>query len=117
MAIGKGKNEFHVLFQEYAKAFKGRHQLEWSKDLWKLLEMGKKVTDEDLAGRLEEEAEFLGRIDPPQWKIIQKAEKRGEVLEVAHREGWPGVLKLIKTLIGEYGAANEACQACKKVDD
>lgn len=61
--------------------------------------MGKKESDEDLAGRLEEEAEFMGRISPLQWKVIEKAEKRGEVLEVAHKEGWPGVLRLIKTLI------------------
>jgi len=98
-AIGNGINEFHPLFQEYAKAFKGRHQLEWSKELWDLLEMGKKESDEDLAGRLEEEAEFMGRIGPEQWKVIEKAEKRGEVLEVAHKEGWRGVIKFINTLI------------------
>jgi len=95
-AIGKGINEFQPLFQEYAKAFKGRHQLEWSKGLRELLEVGKEESDADLAGRLEEDAEFLGLIGPEVWALVLSREKRGELLEVAYREGWPGVLTFIR---------------------
>jgi hypothetical protein len=110
-AIGKGISEFELLFKEYAKAFKGRHQLEWSRGLRELLAMGKEESDADLSGRLEEGAEFLGLIGPDHWNVILRIDKRGELLELAHREGWTGVLKLIKTLIGKYGVANEACKA------
>lgn len=101
-AIGKGVTEWEGLFREYAKAFKGRHQLEWSKGLRELLELDKEESDADLAGRLEDDAEFLGLIGPEVWAVVLRREKRGEVLEVAHREGWPGVVNLIRKLSGGW---------------
>lgn len=95
-AIGKGVTEWEGLFREYAKAFKGRHQLEWSKGLRELLEVGKEESDADLAGALEDDAEFLGLIGPEVWALVLSREKRGELLEVAYREGWPGVLTFIR---------------------
>jgi hypothetical protein len=110
-AIGEDKKEWSVKFREYAKGFHGRHQLQWSKGLRDLLGLGAPVSDEDLAQAEADGGEFLGHLGHKEWSLILKAEKRGELLEVAHREGWTGVLKLIKTLIGKYGVANEACKA------
>ena len=100
-AIGKGIKEFQPLFQEYAKAFKGRHQLEWSKGLRDLLMMGKEESDGDLAGKVEEDSELLGLIRPETWNLVLSREKRGELLEVAYREGWPGVVRFTMRLSGK----------------
>ncbi len=98
-AIGGGNKEWPAKFREYAKGFHGRHQLQWSKGLRELLGLGAPVSDEDLAKTEPDGGEFLGLLGREQWRIIEKADKRGELLEAAHREGWPGVLKFITTLI------------------
>lgn len=63
--------------------------------------MGKEESDADLAEGVEEGAEFLGLIGPDVWKVILRREKRGELLEAAHREGWPGVLNFIRRIKDE----------------
>jgi hypothetical protein len=98
-AIGGGNQEWPAKFREYAKGFHGRHQLQWSKGLRELLGLGAPASDEELAQAEADGGEFLGHLGQLEWALILKAEKRGELLEVAHVEGWPGVLKFIKTLI------------------
>jgi hypothetical protein len=106
-AIGKGVTEMSGLFQEFASCFRGRHQLEWSKGLRALLCLGIEVTDGDLAEADPDGGEFLGFLGVEQWRLILRAEKRGELLEVAYREGWGGVLNFIKVLIGHRDPGQE----------
>lgn len=89
------------LFQEYAKAFKGKLQLVWSRGLRALLGLGPEKTDEELAEEQEESAVLLGSLSRADWSRVLGAERRGELLEVAAVEGWPGVVALIARLRGE----------------
>lgn len=91
------------LFQEYAKAFKGKRQLAWSKGLRDLLGLDVEATDEELAASQEESAVLLGSLSRANWARVVLAEKRGEVLEAAAAAGWPGVLALIARLKGGGG--------------
>jgi len=71
------------LWQEYAKCFKGKRQLVWSRGLRKLVGLGVEESDQDIAEREVEEAKLLMMLDLWQWKIILANDARGDVLEVA----------------------------------
>jgi hypothetical protein len=85
-----------ALFVEYAKAFKGKRQLVWSKGLKALFEV-EEQTDEETAAKLEDDAFLLGSIGFDDWRLILKAEVRGEVLELA-RHDWEAVDRLLSYL-------------------
>lgn len=87
------------LFREYAKAFKGKRQLVWSKGLRDLLGLGKDKTDEEIAAQVDEEAELLGTLSAQEWAWVLRADRRGELLHVAEASGWSGVLRYIAKLI------------------
>jgi hypothetical protein len=95
-----GDDSARSLFQDYARCFSGRHQLEWSKGLRDRLSMGREDTDLELASKVEEEALLLGSLSKQEWKFVVAAEKRGELLEVAATAGWSGVLSFIGSLCG-----------------
>lgn len=86
------------LFREYAKAFKGKRQLVWSRGLRDLLGLDTELTDLELAEKEEESAELLGSLSLGQWRFILQKEVRGEVLEVARMQGWEGVLSYLAGL-------------------
>jgi hypothetical protein len=99
--IKKDKNSSSVgLFQDYAKAFKGKSQLTWSKGLKKYFSLEEK-TDQQLVDEKEKEARIIGAINPDIWKKICKDKKRGEVLELA-RSGWLPVQQFI---LSSYGVS------------
>lgn len=96
--LRQGKKE---LFCEYAKRFKGKRQLVWSDGLRDLLGLGKPLTDEEIADKEDEAAELLGQLTDYEWAWILRAEKRGELLQVANESGWLGVLRFIGELLRE----------------
>lgn len=103
---GLSDEDYSSLYCEYAEAFKGRHQLEWSKGLRELLGLGGEVSDRELADSVEEEAEFLGALTRDQWAVVLRADRRGELLEVASASGWEGVVRFVWQLVGAgYGSA------------
>lgn len=85
-----------ALFREYAQAFKGKRQLQYSNGLKKLYQV-EDLTDEQIAAVQDDEAELLGSIDLDQWRLILAADLRGEVLELA-RHGWEPVARLLSSL-------------------
>lgn len=113
-AVGEGHREWGTRFREYADAFHGRHQLEWSRGLRDELGLKEQVSDAEIASTEEEGAEFLGFIGWNDWKVILAEEKRGELLEVAYKEGWSGVLEFIRELVGDRGGRGNAKLLCSK---
>lgn len=70
------------LFREYAKAFKGKRQLVWSKDLRNMLLSDlPELTDEEAADSVDADAEFFALVPLTIWKIVLKKNLRGVVLE------------------------------------
>lgn len=70
------------LFREYAKAFKGKRQLVWSKDLRNLLLADlPELTDEEAADSVDSDAELFALVPLPIWKIVLKKGDRGVLLE------------------------------------
>ncbi len=88
----QGREELLPVFKEYARYFKGRHQLTCSSGLRKrLLGDEQEKTDEELAAEEREQAVLLGRLTRRQWHIVLANDVRGELLEVAHSGDWQQV--------------------------
>lgn len=85
-----------ALFREYSAAFKGKRQLVWSKGLKAIFAVEEK-TDEETAAAIEARSVLFGYIELEDWRLILKADLRGEVLELA-RLGWDLVEALIVSL-------------------
>jgi translation elongation factor EF-1beta len=85
------------LFRDYAEAFHGRHQLQFSRGLKKLYQIAE-VSDDELVQSQDEDAFLLGSLDLAQWRIVCKAEARGLLLEVAANSDWEGVLRTVDHL-------------------
>lgn len=71
------------LFQEFAKAVRGKRVLSFSDGLRDRLELGQEKTDEELAVAEEETAVVLATLDRYQWAAVVGNCARGELLEVA----------------------------------
>lgn len=89
-------DHFGNLFREYAKAFKSKRQLVWSDGLRDLLGLGAEKTEEEAAAAIEDGAELLGLLSVHDWRLVLRADRRAELLEVASKSGWDGVVKFIR---------------------
>jgi len=98
-----GDDRAGALFVEYAQAFKGKRQLYWSPGLRDKLGMAVEKTDEEIlaeaeAQQAEPDTELVGTLRFEDWRLVLSRNARGEVLTVAERHGWPGVLWLLGKL-------------------
>lgn len=96
-----GDERAGALFVEYAEAFHGRHQLQFSRGLKHRYQLDE-WTDEELAAKQDEDAELLGSIQLNDWRMICKMGQRGAVLEVASTFGWSGVEVVLDGLRRAY---------------
>lgn len=85
------------LFREYAEAFHGRHQLQFSQGLKHRYDIAE-VSDAALVDRQDADAVLLGVLDLDQWRLVCRANQRGALLEVAAVSGWFGVVKMLDGL-------------------
>jgi hypothetical protein len=93
------------LFREYAKCFKGKRQLVWSKGLRLDLLTTEEQTDEEIADAVEPDAELFALVPLSTWKVILHKQLRGVVLEKC-REGKPALddyLTQLSKFTIEYG--------------
>lgn len=91
-------------FIEYAKSFKGRRQLYWSKGLKQFLLQqidDTELSDEDIANEQVESEEVLGEIAKSDWRLVVKHGYRFKLLEAIYEFGFPvlyEVLLYLRTL-------------------
>jgi hypothetical protein len=77
-----GDLRYGPIFKEYAKEFKGKRQLVWSRGLRDRFDLGREETDEEIAAREDETAVKFASIPLNCWRAILSQKKRGEVLEI-----------------------------------
>ena len=94
-----GDTQYDKLFQEYARAFSGKRQLDWSTGLRDRLRMGEAAPDDQVAGELSAESVFFANIPSEVWRVILKDELRGEVLAVC-KDGLQALVDFIVKLCG-----------------
>jgi hypothetical protein len=93
-----GDKQAARLFVEFARAFKGKQQLLWSRGLKELYRV-EETSDEDLAGKQDELAALLGTIGEHEWRQVLRAEARGIVLMLAVAGGWDAVRMYLDGLL------------------
>jgi hypothetical protein len=98
-----GDDRSGELWQEYARQFKGKRQLVWSRGLRKRLGLDREETDDEIAKREDEESFLLASLSFRQWKVILANDARGEVLEIASRNDPDALNEFLKLI----GAKNE----------
>lgn len=109
LAGGEGVARAGQLFREYAEAFHGRHQLQFSRGL-KARYAVEDLSDEDLTHRQDDDADLLGSIGLDDWRNVCRANQRGSLLEVAAVGGWAAVELLLDGLrasgrgVGQLGS-------------
>ena len=98
------KPVYIALFQEYEKAFKGRHMLVWSNGLKKHFGIIQK-SDEAIAESIGEPFRLLASISADQWKKLRKrcfgGAWRGELLEIVKEYGYDGLANYYEATVGE----------------
>ncbi|MBI5651164.1 MAG: protein rep [Chloroflexi bacterium] len=87
-----------MLWQEYARAFKGKRQLVWSRGLRTKLGLGYEETDEAIAKREDEQAVRLLSLTLRQWRTVLGNDARGEVLEIASSGDRDQVLEFLERI-------------------
>lgn len=98
---GRGNKQAGKLFQEYAAAMKGRHQLYIPPKLKELFEIAE-VSDQELVERLPDDWQVVVEILAVLWREIVRLDKRRELLDVIESTNGDGreVLKWIAALPG-----------------
>jgi hypothetical protein len=97
--IDEGVKEYKALFREYARGFKGKRQLVWSDGLRDVLGLGREKSDAEIAKEIDQDAVLLGMLTRADWTAVRRADRRGELLEIASSQGWDGVVKFIQCLV------------------
>ena len=86
------------LFQEHARAFKGRRQLVSSKGLRALLDLGIEKTDQELAVESTETAKEVATVSQWNWQRVLRYKARADLLIVAELHGEEGVTRFLRGL-------------------
>lgn len=89
-----------ALFIEFARVFKGKRQLHWSRGLKKRYAIGEKNDDELAQEKEDDFAVWLGTITMEQWRDVLAVEGRGVVLSIAARGGWSAVVSYLAEIQG-----------------
>jgi hypothetical protein len=99
-AFNAGDDHAGKLWQDYARTFKGRHQLQWSRGLRELLGLGKLESDQEIAERADQPAVLLAALSRRQWQVVLGNDARGELIEVASS----GEIEQLQKFLHEIGA-------------
>ena len=99
-----------ALFRLYAHAFKGRHQLLWSKGLRaKLLPEQVELSDQQIVERPDDErAVLLAELSTDDWKAIRRVHGQAAVLEAAER-GKDELAAVLYTLTASRTGSPSGC--------
>lgn len=99
----EGDERAGELWQEYARCFKGKRQLVWSRGFRKLLGLDVEQSDEEIAKEVDEESFLLASLSFKQWKIVCANDARGEVLEIASRNDVDALNEFLKKIGAKDG--------------
>jgi len=87
-----------ALFAEFAKAFRGKRQLVWSRGLRELLELGAEASDAEVAAARMEDCLLLARLSADDWRLVDGLDARGELLVIAKHGSELVLTRFLETL-------------------
>ncbi len=86
------------IWRIYALAFKGRHQLTWSRGLRKLLGLGREESDKVIVERAEDSLSWLALLSSHQWQVVLANDARVELLQAGDRGDRAAVEEFLRGL-------------------
>lgn len=89
---------YQALFREFAAAFHGTRQLQWSKGLKRALLGTEGLTDEEVADSIGEADPVLIVLNLEQWQAVRRGNLQGDVLLIAELHGADGVRHFLVSL-------------------
>jgi len=96
---GAGDKKAGTLFVEYASAFKGSSQLQWSRGLRDMLGISKEQSDAVLIEETDSaEGDVLALLDRQEWVLILNSGKQAELLKVAGSGNESDIWEFIEAL-------------------
>ena len=99
----QGKVWAKHLWIEFAISFKGRHQLEPSRNFWRELTPGiSEVSDQELVKQEGKNAVCIGQIDSIVWKAVRLCNGQCQVLAAARSGRWSDVEYVLGQMIDSY---------------
>jgi len=103
LADAETNHESILLFREFAKAFKGKSQLQWSPNLKTWAGVGD-LSDEEIAEQ-ESESDFIFMIPSDYWNILIKTsarkDRRSTLIRLAETGGVSAVARFISPLVSD----------------
>jgi hypothetical protein len=81
--VQTGDSEHGRAWLEFAVAAKGRHQLDWAPGWREWLGLGAEKSDEDIIAEESDKVRDLAVLDDDTWRLVCRAEERGELRAVA----------------------------------
>lgn len=100
-----GDDRAGALWQQYARAFKGRRQLAWSPGLREYLGLGVEQTDEEIAEAATAEEEAFAVLYAEAWNRVLGNDARAELLELAGTGDAEAFWRYVEALPGAGGAS------------
>lgn len=98
LALADEDPAYAARFVEYSRAFKGKHQIQWSRGLRELLRQQDAKTDDELVRERREDMEWLARVEAEQWRRILAHDARAEFWEVCRTYDADSLLAWIDAL-------------------
>jgi hypothetical protein len=112
MLYADGDEQAGELWLEFAAAFRGKHQLQWSRGLKALLGVADK-TDEEIALEQQQQATLLAELDALAWKIVIANDCRAELLNLAGT----GDSDKVWSYLADLGIQRPASPGCDDDED
>jgi hypothetical protein len=86
-----------ALFREFAAVFKGKRPLVWSRGLRDRFDLEER-TDEEIAAEFKADAVILSMLTRDDWRLVNRWDLRGELLELSRPGNWEPVARMLTDL-------------------
>lgn len=93
------KKFYRARFEEYARAFKGRRQLVWSRGLRDELGLGQDKTDEEIVNEMNNESNVIALLNSEEMSAVSRKELRSTVLSLSESGGITAIATLLHSLV------------------
>jgi len=95
------RDRYTRLWREYARAYRGRRQLYWSRGLRQLLRLGVELTDSEVTNQQTEDGVEVYVFTPRVWVRLRDSRRRLALLEAADAGGLPAIHALVTRYMGD----------------
>lgn len=109
-----GDQDARALFLDYAAAFKGRRQLQWSPRLRSALALAEALSDAEAAEVVPDDSEVVCTLTDDEWWTVRMNRAEADVLVIAARGSGEDVLAYVRSLPPPYVVDLDAARLARE---